>query len=381
MTNFKGFWSYVHTDDQADGERITRLARDVKDQFQMLTGEEISLFLDKDSLEWGQNWREAIDSDLASVAFFIPVMTPRYFMSPECRRELQSFARRATNLGIKELILPVLYVDVPEIHDENTTDELIQLVRTFQWEDWQDLRFLAVTSEGYRRGISRLATRLVEANRQVEETTIAIVPQIDEMPEGNTDESPGFIDRLAYSEETLLQWPETLKEITQDVQLVGKIMEEATEDIQRGNAQGKGFAARLVIARRVAHQLSEPVEHIWSLSNKFVSQLHDVDEGFRTIIERAPAEIKENPDAKANFCEFFENLRKLVASSNYAFESAQGMITAMEPLEKMSRDLRPVIRRLKQGLTIMIESKEVINEWLHLLKSSGVLCEGMDTQK
>ena len=37
MSNFKGFWSYVHADDQAESERITRLARDVKEQFQMLT--------------------------------------------------------------------------------------------------------------------------------------------------------------------------------------------------------------------------------------------------------------------------------------------------------------------------------------------------------
>ena len=47
MAALQGFWSYVHDDDRADGERISCLARDAVDQFQMLTGEEISLFLDK----------------------------------------------------------------------------------------------------------------------------------------------------------------------------------------------------------------------------------------------------------------------------------------------------------------------------------------------
>jgi hypothetical protein len=51
------------------------------------------------------------------------------------------------------------------------------------------------------------------------------------------------------------------------------------------------------------------------------------------------------------------------------------MIDAIEPLEKMSRDLRPVLRRLKQGLTILIESTEVISEWLNLIDETGIICE------
>lgn len=53
----QGFWSYVHRDDEADGGRIVRLAKDVVDQYEMLTGETISLFLDRDALNWGDNWR------------------------------------------------------------------------------------------------------------------------------------------------------------------------------------------------------------------------------------------------------------------------------------------------------------------------------------
>jgi hypothetical protein len=49
MSESEGFWSYVHADDQAEGGRMSRLARDVRDQFQMLTGEPLDLFLDKDA--------------------------------------------------------------------------------------------------------------------------------------------------------------------------------------------------------------------------------------------------------------------------------------------------------------------------------------------
>src|SRR3954452_5800638 len=119
MANLEGFWSYVHADDEADQGRVAQLARDVVDQFKMLTGDEIDLFLDQDALEWGDRWKDKIDDSLASVAFFIPVITPRYFRSAECRRELQFFARRARELGVSELVLPLLYVDFPALHEQD----------------------------------------------------------------------------------------------------------------------------------------------------------------------------------------------------------------------------------------------------------------------
>ena len=374
MTTLLGFWSYVHADDQADGERVSRLARDVVDQFQMLTGENISLFLDKDSLSWGDDWHNEIDSSLSSVAFFIPVMTPRYFLSPECRRELQFFARRASELGIKELILPLLYVEVSALHDDGTNDELVKLVRTFQWEDWRELRFSEISSEAYRRGVSRLASRLVDANKQAEKTAQVLPVPVESSLEGGNDELPGNIDILANYEEKLQKIPETLNAITSDIQQIGQIMRDSTGEIERANKEGKGFSARLVVARQTATKLREPTERIWLLSNEFASQIHDVDAGFRIIVERAPVETKDNPDSKVHFCNFFESVRKMSNASEEAIESSQKMVTASEPLEKMSRDLRPVLRRLKQGLTSLIEASGVSKGWIQLIEGTGIEC-------
>jgi len=69
IANSQGSWSYAHADDQAEGERISRLARDVAAQFEMLTGEPLTLFLDRDAIKWGEEWRDKIDSSLSSVAF------------------------------------------------------------------------------------------------------------------------------------------------------------------------------------------------------------------------------------------------------------------------------------------------------------------------
>ena len=95
----KGFWSYVHKDDEAEGERISKLAKDVVNEYELLAGDTIELFLDKDGIGWGDEWRKKIDDHLESVEFFVPVMTPRYFKSPECRLELNQFVRSASKCG------------------------------------------------------------------------------------------------------------------------------------------------------------------------------------------------------------------------------------------------------------------------------------------
>ena len=415
MINAKGFWSYVHDDDDAEGERISRLAKDVTAQYQMLTGETIELFLDIETLKWGEDWQETVNSNLATVAFFIPVMTPRYFMSAECRRELQFFARRATNLGIEELILPLYYVTVPAIENRTVTDDLVELARKFHWEDWRELRFLEVSSERYRRGVAKLAELLGDANRRIEEAAAISTPQeIEESTNemgvaklaellgdanrhieeaaatstpqeieestNETDEAPGMIDKLADSEEKLLMWPKTLEELRENIELIGQIMKESTEKINKANAQGKGFSVRLLIIRETAHHLQEPTDRIWKLSNDFVSLVYDVDVGIRIIIEKAPEEISDNPNAMENFCTMFRNIYTLADSWHFALDATENMNASIEPVEKMSRDLRPVVRRLRQGLTLMTETRQVIDDWINLIDSTGIECEDVDEQ-
>jgi hypothetical protein len=371
----KGFWSYAHADDDADGGRISALARDVVSQYEMLTGENIELFLDRDAIEWGENWRAKIDDNLASIAFFIAVLTPRYFMSVECRRELNTFAHKATELGVEELVLPLLYVPVVSLQDDSDPDDLVSLVGTLQWEDWSDLRFADVGSEEYRRGVARLAARLVEANTKADQTDIAArVQALEDSADWPTGEAPGLLDRLADAEEAMPKWTTTVEAITQEMELIGEAVQRSAEDTKKGDAQGKGFAARLAVARRLSHELLDPVERVWALGNEFSSQLHVVDEGVRVIVASAPSEAADDPDAKATLCEFFETLRGVSRSTNEALASIDGMLSAMAPVEAMSRDLRGPLKRLRQGLTMILEARQIVDEWVRLIDDADVAC-------
>lgn len=234
MTELQGFWSYVHDDDDADGGRVIRLGHDVAAQYEMLTSQKIGLFLDRDDISWGEQWRKKIDEGLSSIVFFIAVLTPRYFMSPECRGELQRFARSARDLGIEELVLPLLYVEVPDLNEDTPSDDLVALVKTFQREDWRELRFSDVGSSEYRRGVVRLAQRLVEANRKAAEADVATTACELAPSESDVDDSPGLLDQLAAAEETLPEWQITVEAVSVEIVLIGQIVEDAAEEMRRG---------------------------------------------------------------------------------------------------------------------------------------------------
>ena len=235
-------------------------------QYEMITGDTIELFLDKDGIGWGDDWREKIENSLESVDFFIPVMTPRYFKSAECRLELGQFIRSANKLGRLELLLPLYYVDVPLLSsDEPTEDDLIREVRGIQWHDWCDLRFKSVTSEEYRRGVDAMATRLAEVNKSLEkinadETTLEID---NETGDEDEDDTSGTIDRLARWEEVMGEgeFPDTLLKITDQIKSIGEVMREGTSTINKIDGRN-AFARRVQVIRNTALRLTNPTNEL-----------------------------------------------------------------------------------------------------------------------
>lgn len=359
-----GFWSYVHADDSAEGGRIRQLANDLREQYALLSGEPIDIFVDQDALSWGDDWRERIDASLASILFFIPVISPRYFTRPECRRELQEFARSAERLGVRELVLPLLYVDVPALREESPVDEAVTLVKTYQWVDWRDLRFEDVTSGAYRRAVASLAQRLLEANQRILEEELPI-PEADATTDAPDDE-PGILDILSAGEAAFPKISETLAAIGSEIQGIGASTEQATQDIQQADQQGKGFAGRLTVSRKLAQDLSGPADRILELSNSYTASLYDADNAIRTLITRGPAEVAENPGVRHYWDEFSAGISTLADISVGSMATIQGMVDSMAPIESMSRDLRQPIQKLRRGLTSLAEGTSVIIEWKRL---------------
>jgi hypothetical protein len=245
-----GFWSYTHEDDRLDDGNILQLSRLIMAEYNLLSGEPLKLFVDRDDITWGEEWRERIDSSLTETTFFIPVITPRYFTRPECRRELLEFAAKAKMLGAEELLLPILYIETRDLSAENP-DEAIALVARTQYVDWHQNRLLETNSREYRAAVNALAERLLQIARKVAEIQLE-----QELGSDLNDEGiDGITDITAQIEALLPGWLDVVmgeKSVSAQISAVWIQYNTQEEKLRKRRAQPSALlSAKVRMAREM----------------------------------------------------------------------------------------------------------------------------------
>jgi parallel beta-helix repeat protein len=159
------FMSYARFNDEHDYGRLTLFRERLSAEIEVQTGEEFPIFYDRKDILWGQNWKERIEDSIDEVTFLIPILTPSFFKSSQCREEVERFIEREKKLGRTDLILPVYYVGCPILDDEaqRTTDELAQVIAGRQYADWRELRFEPFTSPEVGKTLAKLAIQIRDA--------------------------------------------------------------------------------------------------------------------------------------------------------------------------------------------------------------------------
>ena len=370
-TNYAGaFLSYVHKDDY-DG-RISCLREDVRAEYETITGDPLDLFLDTEDLEWGDQWRTKIDDNIADHACFIAVMTPRYFLSPECRRELTFFIEGANRLGLPQLLLPLYYVTTPLLENQTSDDALAKKLHLFQYEDWRDLRFAERRSEQYRRGIHKLAQRLAHANDEAERRAEGSDPE-GERESDEDDEPDGTLDRLAAMEEALPKWESLMKSIADETKnLTAKLSETSAELTKHAQSS---FKHKRAIARGLAKRMVNPVEKLEDLVPRLVENTYQLDAGLRVLVSQAPDAIDQEPGLRDTFLHLFGEVRAFADTIADCVSVGEAASAKTKLLETVSRDLRPVVRRWRRTTATMAEVGTVTGSWIKYLDASGIESE------
>jgi len=170
---FDAFWSYAHDDDDKSGGKVRQVAQALEDEFSLVTGDDLQLFLDRKSLKWGDVWRERVEEAIGEVPFFIPIITPKFLKSDECRRELVKFSGEAKSRGMDALLLPILYIDVQGLTEDNP-DEVLALIARTQYVDWTKFRLLDPSDSRVQQAVNDLALRIRDLKQEVTTTSLAI---------------------------------------------------------------------------------------------------------------------------------------------------------------------------------------------------------------
>lgn len=109
FSEITGFFSYAHSDDTFGF--LTNLRNDLCDEYRVLTGDELELFFDRDSIEWGERWEKSIEESVDAAGVFLPVVSPCYLASSSCMKELSQYLAKVEKAGAGDLILPLMMID------------------------------------------------------------------------------------------------------------------------------------------------------------------------------------------------------------------------------------------------------------------------------
>ncbi|WP_416902032.1 TIR domain-containing protein [Micromonospora echinospora] len=354
-----GFWSYTRRDDHLEGGRILRLAGKIQSEYELITGEELKLFIDKGAVEWGDEWRRVTDAALVETAFFIPLITPKYLQSEECRREFIEFVGRAANADAKELVLPILYIDTPAVNDPDTSDEVARLVQETQRVDWRELRLASEESEEYRTAVNEMAQRLAKITRDMSERPIS------DLAEDESDGQNATLDDMAEAEEAILSWGSILEQLAGEMNGLKPLTERTTAELRESDRRGGGTRGRIRVLAEFANELQPPAERIFELGSQFARTAVDASPGVTAAISIAKAAL-DDPEEAEGARKFIATVQGLVDMSEEVAGSVREFVRQVEMVESVSRVVRSPLRRLRSGLAAILDALTVLDGWARL---------------
>jgi hypothetical protein len=364
------FWSYVQSDDEADQSRITGLAAHLRSLFRVRTAEELDLFLDRESIEWGTEWSERIEDAIAGTTFFIPVITPSYFKSAACRKELMKFTREASRLGLDQLLLPIYWVTVDELHEdpEESSDEAIRLIASHQWQDLRDVRLEDEKSSEYRKAVDLLASEIARRAKEISDTVEdnpGLSPSEasvgDDSGVGTSDDENGILERIAEGEVAMPALTKLMEDIGKELEAIATETSESKEELDEAAAKEQGIKGRLRVTEKLANRLNGPTAKLQALGHDYALLLGESDNGIKAHLELLEeADVDELSDGNR---EFLTNLIGLASAADQALGLLEEMARGGKDMARLSRSMKRPMSQLQAGIRGILDGKGIIEDW------------------
>lgn len=226
------FLSYRHSDnDYLDGA-ITQLVEEIAKSYEFLYGNTLDVFIDKKSIEWGQDWQRELDRRIESCSIIMPAVTPGYIKSEACRKELFAFNDKiAARPNCR--IMPLIWQNAELM--QNDDDMAIAILNRYQYENVEDLRGVDPKNPQYRNRIEALARRIhssaVEVNTATHSNSDIAVEYA-----GNPEE--GLLEKLAECERQMPVFTESFNSVAEKTK---RLLEAFKEHPTPNNGQATDF--------------------------------------------------------------------------------------------------------------------------------------------
>jgi hypothetical protein len=134
------YLSYAYPDN-ADGF-VARLRDRLAQELQVQTGEPVDVVWDPDRVRPGSQWSEEVEKLVEHATFLVPVVSPSYFKSDQCRKDFEVFLELEQRTN-RPLILPVYFVTAGEFENGEaySKTEWVQMLKRHNFLDLRPHRF------------------------------------------------------------------------------------------------------------------------------------------------------------------------------------------------------------------------------------------------
>lgn len=359
------FWSYARFDDNNDSGKIHQLFDDINKEYQAITGENSdSSFIDLD-IQWGDDWKKVISQSISNLPFFIAVITPSYFKSPNCMDELRNFLNIAKKEG-DALLLPIYYIQVDDFPETDPNFVILRKILATNYKDWRSLRLNPRNDHEYRRAVNAIAIELRRRNIALEDSPLKTIN------ESENDDSLGLIDQVVDIEEVIDDFVSVQEDINTTMDAITNTLNRGSSEIREANSHNQPMSAKLILMKKAARELEAPVDELFELSKKHALIVESLDR--RIIAYFELMSIIQTEENIEQICKLEESLNDLAESFSSTTSSLQSTMKDTELIARMTRDFRPIIRKQNTALTLIQESNYAFKRWGEQIKTLGLRC-------
>jgi len=353
------FISYVHNDNDTFGKVAERLKSDLSSMYAAHTGRRLEIFLDRESIGWGSNWAQEIRRGVENATIMIPLITLRYFQSESCRSELLTFYSNAQQLGVTELIAPIILAGADKVSSDSSSDEM-KLIASLQYIDIEEAWVEGYESPQWRRALHKMVLSIEKALLRAE--TSLLKDSVDDLAKDRTGSDSKASSVVADATEMIsavLEVESLANDATASLGVLRDQVEKATKAIE--SAPDPKKKQRVLIAS--AASMRAPAEDYQAKSQAFEESVVHLDGQIRAFFAELGA--ISIAAAQGTLTDLRKNLR-YVEKAEEAKESIEGFIESVKYASAMNVSVRKAVEPALRGATATRNALTMMAKWADL---------------
>ncbi len=323
-------------------------------------GRELDIFVDRESVGWGEDWQAAIRGSIDGAMVFMPIVTRQYFDRPACREELLTFHSEAKALGVTSLLLPVVLLGHSYLASDSQ-DVAVRIIGERQFRDLRQAWIAGTRSATWRAAIVQLTGELVEAAAAAERALAEpVVPAAPGAPAG-ADDAPGAAEvsealehfggeseRLVTSLAGVLGGlPGAMSDPDR---LLGMSPADARRELLGIASQLQPLGAEFRDRGREFESVAVRTDEVMRAYVRYLreNRMYDVLEKERASLDGAEEALSPITEAEGDLAEFLERLRPLEVTS--------------APMRHALRGFRDGGKAIRSGIAIVRGWPRIVDE-------------------